>query len=229
MSCNGCRVLRKGCSEGCVLRPCLQWIDAADAQGHATVFVAKFFGRAGLLSFISAVPDAQRPVAAVRGGGAYHQPGPRRGGAAGDGELAPLPGRRRHRAAWRRHRPAAGARQGHRRERRPLRPGLRSQARRRMVHLLHGEAGAEGRQRRAARRGGALRPRAVPEPRVPAGAGGAEGPAPAAGHAVHELGRVRDHHHDRRRQGAGAAQPFSLSLTRPQLILIHACARAWVP
>jgi hypothetical protein len=61
MSCNGCRVLRKGCSEGCVLRPCLQWIDAADAQGHATVFVAKFFGRAGLLSFISAVPDAQRP------------------------------------------------------------------------------------------------------------------------------------------------------------------------
>ena len=32
-----------------------------DAQGHATVFVAKFFGRAGLLSFISAVPDAQRP------------------------------------------------------------------------------------------------------------------------------------------------------------------------
>ncbi|RLN40233.1 LOB domain-containing protein 37-like [Panicum miliaceum] len=62
MSCSGCRVLRKGCSEGCVLRPCLQWIDAADAQGHATVFVAKFFGRAGLLSFISAVPDAQRPA-----------------------------------------------------------------------------------------------------------------------------------------------------------------------
>ncbi|KAL6658063.1 hypothetical protein ACP70R_004310 [Stipagrostis hirtigluma subsp. patula] len=62
MSCNGCRVLRKGCSEACVLRPCLQWIDAADAQGHATVFVAKFFGRAGLLSFISAVPDDQRPA-----------------------------------------------------------------------------------------------------------------------------------------------------------------------
>nr|CAB3495521.1 unnamed protein product [Digitaria exilis] len=40
MSCNGCRVLRKGCSESCVLRPCLQWIDAADAQGHATVFAA---------------------------------------------------------------------------------------------------------------------------------------------------------------------------------------------
>ncbi|KAK1275141.1 LOB domain-containing protein 38 [Acorus gramineus] len=62
MSCNGCRVLRKGCSENCVLRPCLQWIDGPDAQGHATVFVAKFFGRAGLMSFISAVPESQRPA-----------------------------------------------------------------------------------------------------------------------------------------------------------------------
>ncbi|XP_052160920.1 LOB domain-containing protein 37-like [Oryza glaberrima] len=60
MSCNGCRVLRKGCSEGCVLRPCLQWIDGAEAQGHATVFVAKFFGRAGLMSFLTAVPEPQR-------------------------------------------------------------------------------------------------------------------------------------------------------------------------
>ncbi|KAM0936745.1 putative transcription factor AS2-LOB family [Dioscorea sansibarensis] len=62
MSCNGCRVLRKGCSEACLLRPCLQWIDGAEAQGHATVFVAKFFGRAGLMSFISAVPAPQRPA-----------------------------------------------------------------------------------------------------------------------------------------------------------------------
>ncbi|KAH7660798.1 Lateral organ boundaries LOB domain-containing protein [Dioscorea alata] len=62
MSCNGCRILRKGCSEGCVLRTCLQWIDGAEAQGHATVFVAKFFGRAGLMSFISAVPESQRPA-----------------------------------------------------------------------------------------------------------------------------------------------------------------------
>nr|UAD82633.1 LBD37L variant [Brassica oleracea var. capitata] len=61
MSCNGCRVLRKGCSENCILRPCIQWIETADAQGHATVFVAKFFGRAGLMSFISAVPESQRP------------------------------------------------------------------------------------------------------------------------------------------------------------------------
>ncbi|KAH9313583.1 hypothetical protein KI387_022210, partial [Taxus chinensis] len=62
MSCNGCRVLRKGCSDTCILRPCLQWIESAEAQGHATVFVAKFFGRAGLMSFISAVPDNQRPA-----------------------------------------------------------------------------------------------------------------------------------------------------------------------
>ncbi|GAV58716.1 DUF260 domain-containing protein [Cephalotus follicularis] len=62
MSCNGCRVLRKGCSESCMLRPCLQWIDSPEAQGHATVFVAKFFGRAGLMSFISAVPENQRPA-----------------------------------------------------------------------------------------------------------------------------------------------------------------------
>ncbi|CAN6450302.1 unnamed protein product [Victoria cruziana] len=62
MSCNGCRVLRKGCSDNCILRPCLQWIETPEAQGHATVFVAKFFGRAGLMSFISAVPESQRPA-----------------------------------------------------------------------------------------------------------------------------------------------------------------------
>ena len=61
MSCNGCRVLRKGCSESCILRPCIQWIESAEAQGHATVFVAKFFGRAGLMSFISSVPESQSP------------------------------------------------------------------------------------------------------------------------------------------------------------------------
>ncbi|ERM93909.1 LOB domain-containing protein 39 [Amborella trichopoda] len=61
MSCNGCRVLRKGCSESCMLRSCLQWIEGTEAQGHATVFVAKFFGRAGLMSFISAVVENQRP------------------------------------------------------------------------------------------------------------------------------------------------------------------------
>ncbi|KAG4173270.1 hypothetical protein ERO13_A11G048300v2 [Gossypium hirsutum] len=62
MSCNGCRVLRKGCSDSCILRSCLQWIDNPESQGFATLFVAKFFGRAGLMSFISAVPEPQRPA-----------------------------------------------------------------------------------------------------------------------------------------------------------------------
>ncbi|XP_018827382.1 LOB domain-containing protein 38-like isoform X1 [Juglans regia] len=62
MSCNGCRVLRKGCSDNCMLRQCLQWIEKPQAQAHATVFVAKFFGRACLMSFISGVPERQRPA-----------------------------------------------------------------------------------------------------------------------------------------------------------------------
>ncbi|XP_050212251.1 LOB domain-containing protein 39-like [Mercurialis annua] len=61
MSCNGCRILRKGCSEDCMLRHCLQMIDNPQAQANATVFVAKFFGRACLMSFISSVPYTQRP------------------------------------------------------------------------------------------------------------------------------------------------------------------------
>ncbi|XP_022940004.1 LOB domain-containing protein 39-like [Cucurbita moschata] len=60
MSCNGCRVLRKGCSEACVLRSSLHWIDSPESQGNATLFLAKFFGRSDLLSFISAVPHHQR-------------------------------------------------------------------------------------------------------------------------------------------------------------------------
>lgn len=61
MSCNGCRVLRKRCSETCALRPCLQWIESPQSQSYATVFVAKFFGRAGLMEFINAVPSTERP------------------------------------------------------------------------------------------------------------------------------------------------------------------------
>ncbi|MED6134623.1 hypothetical protein PIB30_038616 [Stylosanthes scabra] len=61
MSCNGCRVLRKGCSEECMLRHCLMWIeDNPEAQGYATLFVAKFFGRANLMSFLSSVPTNHR-------------------------------------------------------------------------------------------------------------------------------------------------------------------------
>ncbi|XVF61312.1 hypothetical protein PTKIN_Ptkin08bG0120400 [Pterospermum kingtungense] len=38
------------------------WIESPKAQGHATVFVAMLFGRAGLMSFISVVPEPQRPA-----------------------------------------------------------------------------------------------------------------------------------------------------------------------
>ncbi|PKI38807.1 hypothetical protein CRG98_040801 [Punica granatum] len=62
MSCNGCRVLRKGCSESCVLRTCLQWIPTPEGQGNATLFLARFFGRSDLLSLIAAVPEPQRPA-----------------------------------------------------------------------------------------------------------------------------------------------------------------------
>lgn len=62
MSCNGCRVLRKGCNDNCILRQSLRGIDTPEAQANATLFVAKFFGRASLMSFISAVPESQRPA-----------------------------------------------------------------------------------------------------------------------------------------------------------------------
>ncbi|KAJ3694416.1 hypothetical protein LUZ60_009896 [Juncus effusus] len=62
MSCNGCRVLRKGCSDACVIRPCLQWIRNPEAQANATVFLAKFYGRAGLINLIAAGPEHLRPA-----------------------------------------------------------------------------------------------------------------------------------------------------------------------
>ncbi|KAI6691564.1 hypothetical protein NL676_028392 [Syzygium grande] len=62
MSCNGCRVLRKGCGDNCSIRPCLQWIKSPDSQAHATVFLAKFYGRAGLMNLINAGPEHLRPA-----------------------------------------------------------------------------------------------------------------------------------------------------------------------
>ncbi|KVI02798.1 LOB domain-containing protein 41-like [Cynara cardunculus var. scolymus] len=61
MSCNGCRVLRKGCSDDCSIRPCLQWIKSPESQANATVFLAKFYGRAGLMNLINAGPENLRP------------------------------------------------------------------------------------------------------------------------------------------------------------------------
>ncbi|CAN8243669.1 unnamed protein product [Cochlearia groenlandica] len=61
MSCNGCRVLRKGCSENCSIRPCLHWIKSPDSQANATVFLAKFYGRAGLMNLLNTGPHHLRP------------------------------------------------------------------------------------------------------------------------------------------------------------------------
>lgn len=62
MSCNGCRVLRKGCSDSCELRPCLQWIRSSESQANATVFLAKFYGRSGLMNLINSAPEYLRPT-----------------------------------------------------------------------------------------------------------------------------------------------------------------------
>ncbi|RWR82235.1 LOB domain-containing protein 41-like protein [Cinnamomum micranthum f. kanehirae] len=62
MSCNGCRALRKGCSDNCTIRPCLQWIHSPQSQANATIFLAKFYGRAGLLNLINAGPEHLRPA-----------------------------------------------------------------------------------------------------------------------------------------------------------------------
>ncbi|BAT99201.1 hypothetical protein LR48_Vigan06g110400 [Vigna angularis] len=60
ISCNGCRILRKGCTEDCVIRPCLEWINSSEAQANATLFLSKFYGRAGLLNLINAAPQQHR-------------------------------------------------------------------------------------------------------------------------------------------------------------------------
>ncbi|MQM08056.1 hypothetical protein Taro_040905 [Colocasia esculenta] len=62
MSCNGCRVLRKGCSENCSIRPCLRWIKNPESQANAIVFLVNFFGRAGLMNLINGRPDHLRPA-----------------------------------------------------------------------------------------------------------------------------------------------------------------------
>lgn len=61
MSCNGCRVLRKGCSEDCSIRPCLEWIKCPQSQANATLFLAKFYGRAGLINLINSGSENLRP------------------------------------------------------------------------------------------------------------------------------------------------------------------------
>ncbi|XP_010036886.1 LOB domain-containing protein 40 [Eucalyptus grandis] len=60
-SCNGCRVLRKACGDDCPIRPCLHWIKTSPSQSNATLFLAKFYGRAGLLNLLLSGPAHLRP------------------------------------------------------------------------------------------------------------------------------------------------------------------------
>ncbi|XP_028783359.1 LOB domain-containing protein 40-like [Neltuma alba] len=62
LSCNGCRILRKGCTDNCTIRPCLQWIHSPESQANATLFLAKFYGRAGLLNLLDAAPPHLHPA-----------------------------------------------------------------------------------------------------------------------------------------------------------------------
>ncbi|KAI4381442.1 hypothetical protein MLD38_007512 [Melastoma candidum] len=62
MSCNGCRVLRRGCNDECTLRQCLQGILSPDSQAVVTLFLTKFYGRDKLLKeLIQACPQDRRP------------------------------------------------------------------------------------------------------------------------------------------------------------------------
>ncbi|GAU27565.1 hypothetical protein TSUD_29970 [Trifolium subterraneum] len=62
LSCNGCRVLRKGCSEDCIIKPCLEWIKSPKSQGNATLFLAKFYGRTGLLNLLANTTNQNAPA-----------------------------------------------------------------------------------------------------------------------------------------------------------------------
>ncbi|XP_062118125.1 LOB domain-containing protein 40-like [Humulus lupulus] len=61
LSCNGCRILRRGCAKSCSIRPCLDWIKSSESQSNATLFLAKFYGRAGLINLLNAGPLHRRP------------------------------------------------------------------------------------------------------------------------------------------------------------------------
>ncbi|KAH9603562.1 hypothetical protein KSS87_013000, partial [Heliosperma pusillum] len=61
-SCNGCRILRKGCNKNCLLRQSLTLINSLQSQSYATLFLSKFIGRGPLLSFLAAAPLSLRPV-----------------------------------------------------------------------------------------------------------------------------------------------------------------------
>ncbi|KAI4981233.1 hypothetical protein ZWY2020_021718 [Hordeum vulgare] len=56
-SCNGSRVLCKGCADDYTICPCLAWMRSPYAQANTTIFLAKFYGRAGLINLLAAAHD----------------------------------------------------------------------------------------------------------------------------------------------------------------------------
>ncbi|XP_020212783.1 LOB domain-containing protein 41 [Cajanus cajan] len=62
LSCNGCRVLRRGCTPECPIRTSLQWIHSPNSQSNATLFLAKFYGRQGLLNLLTTASTHLQPA-----------------------------------------------------------------------------------------------------------------------------------------------------------------------
>ncbi|KAK7314552.1 hypothetical protein VNO77_33078 [Canavalia gladiata] len=62
LSCNGCRVLRRGCCPNCPIRTSLNWIKSPLSQSNATLFLAKFYGRQALFNLLTTAPSHLQPA-----------------------------------------------------------------------------------------------------------------------------------------------------------------------
>ncbi|KAE8813504.1 putative serine/threonine-protein kinase [Hordeum vulgare] len=65
-SCNGSRVLCKGCADDYTICACLAWMRSPYAQANTTIFLAKFYGRAGLINLLAAAHDDAHHLALFR-------------------------------------------------------------------------------------------------------------------------------------------------------------------
>ncbi|XP_027357388.1 LOB domain-containing protein 41-like [Abrus precatorius] len=61
LSCNGCRVLRRGCNPNCPIGSSLHWIKSPNSQSNATLFLAKFYGRQALINLLTTAPSQLQP------------------------------------------------------------------------------------------------------------------------------------------------------------------------
>ncbi|CAA6665403.1 unnamed protein product [Spirodela intermedia] len=52
----------QGLRDDCSIRPCLQWIKSPESQANATIFLSKFYGRAGLINLINSGAEDLRPA-----------------------------------------------------------------------------------------------------------------------------------------------------------------------